>query len=239
MGGRSQPPRIARRSTLLRPAGRRRDPVQPLRRRAEGAAARPAHHDDGRAAVRGSRGGYTRVVKLGKHRLGDGTDLVSSQLVGREDGPQVGGGIADGVARPTTGPRSPRSWPPPAVAPPPKRLPRRRRPPTPRSRKPPLRKSTRRPRTPDPRPGRSPETQRPFHEPRPFRSGLVSCSPRAFPVIPSPSSKYTASMLAQLDELETTGLADLAAAADADAARSVADRATSGRRAACEAMMPA
>ena len=39
-------------------------------------------------------GGYTRIVKLDKHRLGDGTDLVLLQLVGREDGPQVGGGTS-------------------------------------------------------------------------------------------------------------------------------------------------
>lgn len=37
-------------------------------------------------------GGYTRIVKIGKHRLGDGTDLVLLQLVGVEEGPQVGGG---------------------------------------------------------------------------------------------------------------------------------------------------
>ena len=37
-------------------------------------------------------GGYTRIIKLDKHRLGDGTDLVLLQLVGREDGPQIGGG---------------------------------------------------------------------------------------------------------------------------------------------------
>ncbi|MBI69201.1 MAG: 50S ribosomal protein L17 [Phycisphaerae bacterium] len=36
-------------------------------------------------------GGYTRIVKIGKHRLGDGTDLVILQLVGEEDGPQLGG----------------------------------------------------------------------------------------------------------------------------------------------------
>ena len=39
-------------------------------------------------------GGYTRIVKLGKHRLGDGTDLVVLQLVGAEEGPQVGGGTS-------------------------------------------------------------------------------------------------------------------------------------------------
>jgi large subunit ribosomal protein L17 len=37
-------------------------------------------------------GGYTRVIKIGKRRLGDGTDLVILQLVGEEEGPQVGGG---------------------------------------------------------------------------------------------------------------------------------------------------
>jgi large subunit ribosomal protein L17 len=36
-------------------------------------------------------GGYTRIVKLDKHRLGDGSDLVVLQLVGNEDGPQVSG----------------------------------------------------------------------------------------------------------------------------------------------------
>ena len=36
-------------------------------------------------------GGYTRIIKLGKHRIGDGADLVVLQLVGDEDGPQVGG----------------------------------------------------------------------------------------------------------------------------------------------------
>ena len=37
-------------------------------------------------------GGYTRVIKIGKRRLGDGTDLVILQLVGEEEGPQIGGG---------------------------------------------------------------------------------------------------------------------------------------------------
>jgi large subunit ribosomal protein L17 len=36
-------------------------------------------------------GGYTRIVKIGKRRLGDGTDLVILQLVGEEEGPQIGG----------------------------------------------------------------------------------------------------------------------------------------------------
>ena len=39
-------------------------------------------------------GGYTRIVKLGEHRLGDGADLVLLQLTGLEEGPQVGGGIS-------------------------------------------------------------------------------------------------------------------------------------------------
>jgi large subunit ribosomal protein L17 len=39
-------------------------------------------------------GGYTRIIKLGKHRLGDGTDLVLLQLAGIEEGAEVGGGIS-------------------------------------------------------------------------------------------------------------------------------------------------
>ncbi len=39
-------------------------------------------------------GGYTRIVKLGEHRLGDGADLVLLQLTGFEEGPQVGGGVS-------------------------------------------------------------------------------------------------------------------------------------------------
>ncbi len=39
-------------------------------------------------------GGYTRIVKLGEHRLGDGADLVLLQFTGLEEGPQVGGGIS-------------------------------------------------------------------------------------------------------------------------------------------------
>jgi hypothetical protein len=33
-------------------------------------------------------------VKTGRHRLGDGGDLVILQLVGREDGPTIGGGTS-------------------------------------------------------------------------------------------------------------------------------------------------
>lgn len=36
-------------------------------------------------------GGYTRIVRTGRHRLGDGTDLVILQLVGTEEGPEIGG----------------------------------------------------------------------------------------------------------------------------------------------------
>jgi large subunit ribosomal protein L17 len=39
-------------------------------------------------------GGYTRIVKIGKRRLGDGTDLVMLQLVGREEGPELGGNVS-------------------------------------------------------------------------------------------------------------------------------------------------
>ena len=36
-------------------------------------------------------GGYTRIVKLDKRRVGDATDLVVLQLIGNEEGPQVKG----------------------------------------------------------------------------------------------------------------------------------------------------
>ena len=37
-------------------------------------------------------GGYTRIIRLGKHRIGDGGDLCVLQLVGQEEsGPQVSG----------------------------------------------------------------------------------------------------------------------------------------------------
>ncbi len=36
-------------------------------------------------------GGYTRIVKLGRHRIGDGTELCVIQFVGAEDGPEIGG----------------------------------------------------------------------------------------------------------------------------------------------------
>lgn len=36
-------------------------------------------------------GGYTRIVKLGKHRLGDGSELCVIQFVGAEEGPEIGG----------------------------------------------------------------------------------------------------------------------------------------------------
>ena len=38
------------------------------------------------------KGGYTRIIKLSKHRIGDGSDLCVLQLVGTgESGPQVAG----------------------------------------------------------------------------------------------------------------------------------------------------
>ncbi|MCC6579939.1 MAG: 50S ribosomal protein L17 [Phycisphaeraceae bacterium] len=40
---------------------------------------------------RDRNGGYTRVVRLGKHRIGDAGDLVVLQFVGEETGPQVAG----------------------------------------------------------------------------------------------------------------------------------------------------
>lgn len=36
-------------------------------------------------------GGYTRVVRLGKHRIGDGAELCLLQFVGNEEGPEIGG----------------------------------------------------------------------------------------------------------------------------------------------------
>lgn len=44
-------------------------------------------------------GGYTRIIKLGQRRLGDATDLVMLQLVGKEDGPELGGGVSARRAR--------------------------------------------------------------------------------------------------------------------------------------------
>ena len=39
-------------------------------------------------------GGYTRIVRTGRNRLGDGADLVLLQLVGIEEGPEIGGGVS-------------------------------------------------------------------------------------------------------------------------------------------------
>jgi len=36
-------------------------------------------------------GGYTRVVRLGKHRIGDAAELCVIQFVGNEEGPEIGG----------------------------------------------------------------------------------------------------------------------------------------------------
>ncbi len=39
----------------------------------------------------GRDGGYTRIIKLGTHRIGDAADLVLLQMVGDESGPEIGG----------------------------------------------------------------------------------------------------------------------------------------------------
>lgn len=44
-------------------------------------------------------GGYTRIVKTGRHRLGDGADLVILQLVGEEEGSEVSSGNMTGRRR--------------------------------------------------------------------------------------------------------------------------------------------
>ena len=36
-------------------------------------------------------GGYTRIIKLGRHRLGDGGELCVIQFCGAEEGPEIGG----------------------------------------------------------------------------------------------------------------------------------------------------
>ncbi len=37
-------------------------------------------------------GGYTRIIKLGRHRIGDAAELVLIQFVGAEEGPEIGSG---------------------------------------------------------------------------------------------------------------------------------------------------
>jgi large subunit ribosomal protein L17 len=44
-------------------------------------------------------GGYTRIIKTGRRRLGDGTDIVILQLVGKEEGAEIGGGGVSGRRR--------------------------------------------------------------------------------------------------------------------------------------------
>lgn len=44
-------------------------------------------------------GGYTRIIKTGRRRLGDGTDIVILQLVGKEEGAEIGGGSVSGRRR--------------------------------------------------------------------------------------------------------------------------------------------
>ncbi len=47
--------------------------------------------DDIAPAMADRNGGYTRIVKLAKHRIGDGGSLCVLMLVGGEEGPQVSG----------------------------------------------------------------------------------------------------------------------------------------------------
>lgn len=37
------------------------------------------------------QGGYTRIVRIGYHRLGDATEMCVIQFVGAEEGPEIGG----------------------------------------------------------------------------------------------------------------------------------------------------
>ena len=39
-------------------------------------------------------GGYTRIIKLGRHRLGDAAELVVIQFVGAEEGPEIGDNVS-------------------------------------------------------------------------------------------------------------------------------------------------
>jgi large subunit ribosomal protein L17 len=39
-------------------------------------------------------GGYTRIVKLSTHRIGDGSKLCVLQFVGAEEGPEIGGRVS-------------------------------------------------------------------------------------------------------------------------------------------------
>lgn len=39
-------------------------------------------------------GGYTRIIKLGRHRIGDAAELVALQFVGHEEGPEIGGRLS-------------------------------------------------------------------------------------------------------------------------------------------------
>ena len=40
------------------------------------------------------QGGYTRIVKLGKRRIGDAGELCVIQFVGAEEGPEIGGNLS-------------------------------------------------------------------------------------------------------------------------------------------------
>lgn len=40
------------------------------------------------------QGGYTRIIKLGRHRIGDGGELCVIQFCGAEEGPEIGGRVS-------------------------------------------------------------------------------------------------------------------------------------------------
>ncbi|MBL8758790.1 MAG: 50S ribosomal protein L17 [Phycisphaerae bacterium] len=39
-------------------------------------------------------GGYTRIIKLGRHRIGDAGEMCVIQFVGAEEGPEIGGKVS-------------------------------------------------------------------------------------------------------------------------------------------------
>ncbi len=47
--------------------------------------------DDVAPRFKDRAGGYTRIVKLGMHRIGDASPLCVIQFVGNEEGPEIGG----------------------------------------------------------------------------------------------------------------------------------------------------
>lgn len=47
--------------------------------------------DDVAPRFRDRPGGYTRIIRLGMRRIGDGSELCLIQFVGNEEGPEIGG----------------------------------------------------------------------------------------------------------------------------------------------------